>query len=121
MFKNFVQKSLTNFLYKTFTTTTPRVVRINKDETGRVITTFEEFKPQEKQKPIPKIARQIKMYGTESDKITIDDQEPKEEVEENKLNREIHYSDHCRIYVKAGDGGNGIHSMLKGHLFDQSM
>lgn len=42
-----------------------------------------------------------------------------EELTENILNYNQFFSDYCRIYVKAGDGGNGSISVLKGHMFDQ--
>lgn len=41
----------------------------------------------------------------------------KEEVTENLLNYEQFFSDFCRVYMKAGDGGNGMISFIKGPLF----
>jgi len=43
-----------------------------------------------------------------------------EELNDNILNYNSFYSDYCRIYVKAGEGGNGSISVLKGPMFDQS-
>jgi hypothetical protein len=42
-----------------------------------------------------------------------------EEITENLINYNQFFSDYCRVYVKAGDGGNGSISVLKGPLFDQ--
>lgn len=44
-----------------------------------------------------------------------------EEVRENLLNYNSFFSDYCRVYVKAGDGGNGSISVLKGPMFDQGI
>lgn len=44
----------------------------------------------------------------------------KEEIRDNLLNYNSFFSDYCRVYVKAGDGGNGSISVLKGPMFDQS-
>jgi hypothetical protein len=44
-----------------------------------------------------------------------------EEIKENLLNYNSFFSDYCRIYVKAGDGGNGSISVLKGPMFDQGI
>jgi hypothetical protein len=41
----------------------------------------------------------------------------KEEVTDNLLNYEQYFSDYCRVYMKAGDGGNGMISFIKGPLF----
>jgi len=42
-----------------------------------------------------------------------------EDVSENLLNYASFFSDYCRVYVKAGEGGNGSISVLKGPMFDQ--
>lgn len=44
-----------------------------------------------------------------------------EDVKDNLLNYNSFFSDYCRVYVKAGDGGNGSISVLKGPMFDQSI
>lgn len=46
-------------------------------------------------------------------------EDDKEEIFENIIQNTQFYSDYCRIYVKAGAGGNGCYSVLKGNLFDQ--
>ena len=42
-----------------------------------------------------------------------------EEIAENLLNYTQFFSDYCRVYLRAGDGGNGSISVLKGPTFDQ--
>ena len=54
----------------------------------------------------------------EKESITL---ENSEELTENILNYNQFFSDYCRVYVKAGDGGNGSISVLKGPLFDQGI
>jgi hypothetical protein len=44
-----------------------------------------------------------------------------EDVKDNLLNYNSFFSDFCRVYVKAGDGGNGSISVLKGPMFDQGI
>lgn len=45
--------------------------------------------------------------------------ETTEELSENILNYNQFFSDFCRVYIKAGDGGNGSLSVMKGPLYDQ--
>lgn len=47
------------------------------------------------------------------------DEKLSEEVHDNLLNYNSFFSDYCRVYVRAGDGGNGSISILKGPMFDQ--
>lgn len=42
-----------------------------------------------------------------------------EKVIENKYNSNSYFSDKCRIYIKAGDGGNGKFLFDKGPMLDQ--
>lgn len=58
----------------------------------------------------------IKIYGTENQDVKIN-----EETSDNLLTRNNFFSDYCRLYIKAGDGGNGTYSVMKGPLFDQSI
>jgi hypothetical protein len=41
----------------------------------------------------------------------------KEEINENLINYQQFFSDYTRLYIKAGDGGNGLLSFIKGPLF----
>jgi len=50
-----------------------------------------------------------------------DNQLLSEDLKENLLNYNSFFSDFCRVYVKAGDGGNGSISVLKGPMFDQGI
>jgi hypothetical protein len=123
MFKYFTQIKFSNKIkfVKFFSTIDkPKVLKLDIDEFGNKKMTLEEFKPAvEEPKKKPTMIKKVKMFG-QSEIETLDEVDDKEEIEENRLNRELFYSDQCRIYVKAGDGGNGLHSTLKGHLFDQS-
>jgi predicted phage tail protein len=99
----------------------PRIIKVGMNEDGTKNIKLEEFKQKtEEVNNTKNIFKKIKYFG-ESETTTLEvNTDDKEEVEENQLDREIHYSDQCRIYLKAGDGGNGLHSMLKGPLFSQS-
>jgi hypothetical protein len=98
----------------------PKVLKIDIDEQGNRKLKLEEFKPNTTE-PVGQnmIFKKVKMFGQGEIETNSQDNQ-KEDIEENRLNRELFYSDHCRIYIKAGDGGNGLHSVIKGHLFDQS-
>jgi len=43
----------------------------------------------------------------------------KEIVKENKLKTKSYFNDRCRVYFKAGDGGNGVIAFDKGSMMDQ--
>lgn len=51
-----------------------------------------------------------------NDKITADG---KEVVVDNKLKTKSYFNDKCRVYFKAGDGGNGVIAFDKGPMMDQ--
>jgi hypothetical protein len=95
----------------------PRIVKVNLDGDKTKIT-MEDYKPAPYSNVINQI-RKVKIFGSESDAPTIAEDDPKEVIEDNIINKDQYFSDFCRIYVKAGDGGNGLFSIIKGHLFDQ--
>lgn len=95
----------------------PRIIKVNTDGDNTKIT-MEEFKTS----PVNNVIKQhmkVKIFGSESNINTIEPEKPKEIVEDNVITKDQYYSDYCRLYIKGGDGGNGLFSVLKGHLFDQ--
>jgi hypothetical protein len=101
----------------------PRVLRvINENNTRKIV--YEDFNNLTKQQP-RKISSRLKVFGVEKDD-SIDHYNEEEEgrytepTEENLIKREQFYSDYCRIYVKAGDGGKGCFSFDYGVLNDDS-
>lgn len=76
-----------------------------------------------------KFTHNIKFFGSENLNVSpADDCEvqntnnniytEKEELTENLIKYEQFFSDYCRVYMKAGDGGNGLISYIKGPMFD---
>ena len=94
----------------------PRIIRIEEVNNVKKIS-IEEFKSNENTNF--KQSKKVKIFGIETNDDNISYNEDKEEVEENIINKDQYYSDYCRLYIKAGDGGNGLFSIIKGHLFDQ--
>jgi GTP-binding protein len=39
-------------------------------------------------------------------------------LSENLIKYDQYFSDYCRVYIKAGDGGNGLISIIKGPMFN---
>ena len=109
-----------------------KIVKIEYDENNNkkyILKNYDEHiksnPEQPKSKKIKNLPTKFKFFGSENENILPPDdnneKDPsflaKEEVEENLITYSQYFSDSCRLYVKAGDGGNGSLSILKGPMF----
>jgi GTP-binding protein len=107
-----------------------KILKVELDENNKRKITYEDFdtfvdnKNSTTNKPITNAPSKIKIFGSESNIATINTEEDetpiKEEIVENLITYDQYFSDYCRIYMKAGDGGNGSCSIMKGPLFSDS-
>ena len=97
----------------------PRIMRIVEENNIRKIV-YEELKTDSKP---DHFSSKLKVFGVERDE-TFDNynpERPTEPTDENLIKYSQFYSDYCRIYVKAGDGGEGCFSFETGALNDNSI
>ena len=109
-----------------------KIVKIEFDENNNkkyILQDFDEHLKTNPEQPKPKkiknLPSKFKFFGSENENSLQSDEnnenDPsflvKEEVEENLITYSQYFSDSCRLYVKAGDGGNGSLSILKGPMF----
>ena len=100
----------------------PRVLRVIQENNTRKIV-YEDLNNLTNRQP-KRIFSKLKVFGVERDD-SIDNYIESEDrftepTEENLIKREQFYSDYCRVYVKAGDGGKGCFSFDHGVLCDDS-
>jgi hypothetical protein len=107
----------------------PKIIKILYDENNNRKISYEEIQDNSINKNSKKLLNtksKLKIFGehkiekNNNSKNNYDLEEQKEIVNENMINYDQYFSDNCRIYIKAGDGGNGSCSIIKGPMFDQS-
>jgi hypothetical protein len=140
-----VSKNIIHFYGKTISNDNPKVLNIEYDDKGQIKYSYQNFEESNLSKNntglktntnkiIKSPVTKIKFFGSENEEsleqtessLSNSWQDPlipenkhynKEEINENLINYQQFFSDYTRLYIKAGDGGNGLISFLKGPLF----
>ncbi len=112
-----------------------KIIKVEIDENNNQKIIYQDFddhlknnnSSESKKNPIKNIPKRFKFFGSENENAAQIEEENskkipsifvKEEIEENLINYDQYFSDHCRLYIKAGDGGNGSSSIIKGPMFN---
>lgn len=111
-----------------------KIIKVEIDENNNRKIIFEDYdehlknNPSESEKKQKKsLPKKFKFFGIENENAALIEEEisnkissifEKEKIEENLIDYKQYFSDKCRIYIKAGDGGNGNSSVIKGPMFD---
>jgi hypothetical protein len=108
----------------------PKIIKILYDENNNRQITYEDIKDDtqnnKNNKKSLNTKSKLKIFGEHkiekgnNNNNNDYSEEQREAVNENMINYDQYFSDNCRIYIKAGDGGNGSCSIIKGPMFDQS-
>lgn len=122
-----------NSSYSSNSSSNSKILKIELDENGERKVVYQDFKEHinktgKQDNRLRKIKTQvskIKFFGSESKDVPEevfdfdkDITTNTEEVKENLIKYDQYFSDYCRVYIKAGDGGNGLISFIKGPMFN---
>jgi GTP-binding protein len=124
----YIYQFVSKYMIKKFSTVEKsgaKILKVEIDENNNKKILFEDFDsniPQSKGKSLKPANTgpiKLKLFGTQNDNyVEKGNENNAEEVEENLIKYDQYFSDFCRLYIKAGDGGNGSISIIKGPMFD---